>query len=67
MASCCCCCRLAAGGKLLVLYGGLSRTNTPAHDAVGKEVAVLNMETMQWDKPGWWATSGRHRIRKEQK
>mmetsp|Transcript_17491 Transcript_17491/g.44035 ORF Transcript_17491/g.44035 Transcript_17491/m.44035 type:complete len:628 (-) Transcript_17491:2367-4250(-) len=41
-----------AGGKLLVLHGGLSRTASPAHDGVGREVAVLNLETMQWDRPG---------------
>ncbi|KAL6758234.1 hypothetical protein V8C86DRAFT_2601400 [Haematococcus lacustris] len=41
-----------ASGKLLVLYGGTSRSSTPAHDAVGREVVVLNLETMMWDKPG---------------
>jgi hypothetical protein len=46
---CCLCC---AGGKLLVLYGGISRSPNPTHETVGREVAVLNMETMLWDKPG---------------
>lgn len=42
-----------AGGKLLVLYGGVSRNGTTTgHDAVGREVGVLNLETMLWDKPG---------------
>jgi hypothetical protein len=41
-----------AGGKLLVLYGGMSRAPNSTHDAVAREVAVLNMETMTWDKPG---------------
>lgn len=41
---------LLPGGKLLVLYGGMSRgSNT---DGVGREVAVLNAETMHWERPG---------------
>jgi hypothetical protein len=46
-----------AGGKLLVLYGGISRSPNPSHETVGREVAVLNMETMLWDKPGMWYLS----------
>ena len=41
-----------SGGKLLVMHGGICRTNSPAHDGVGREVAVLNVDTMMWDKPG---------------
>jgi len=38
-------------GKLLVMYGGMSKSTAPQHEAVGKEVAVLNIDTMQWEKP----------------
>lgn len=38
-----------AGGKLLVLFGGVSKS--PATDTIGCEVAVLNADTNVWDKP----------------
>ncbi len=38
-----------SGGKLLVLYGGASKS--PVHESVGSEVAVLNVDTSTWDKP----------------
>lgn len=36
-------------GKLLVLCGGASKS--PAHESVGSEVAILNVDTCIWDKP----------------
>uniref|UniRef100_A0A7S3QQQ5 Fibronectin type-III domain-containing protein n=2 Tax=Dunaliella tertiolecta TaxID=3047 RepID=A0A7S3QQQ5_DUNTE len=40
-----------AGGKLLVIYGGMSRISNQTQDGLGREVAVLNVETMQWERP----------------
>ncbi len=51
---------MAAGGKLLVLHGGISHATNPTHDAVGREVAVLNIDSMTWDKPGNHAANQRH-------
>lgn len=47
------CCReyntlaATAGGKQLVLYGGHSRL----HEAVGRETAVLNLDSLAWEVP----------------
>lgn len=38
-------------GKLLMLYGGLSRSNLPTHEVTGREVAILNLDTMLWERP----------------
>lgn len=41
-----------SGGKLLVMYGGHSRSAMSAHDKdLGKEVVVLNIDSMLWEKP----------------
>jgi hypothetical protein len=42
---------MPTGGKLLVLYGGLSKSTSVVHEAAAREVAILNMETMMWDRP----------------
>lgn len=38
-------------GKQLVLYGGQSRVGGAASDAMGKEVALLNVDTATWERP----------------
>lgn len=44
-----------AGGKAVVLYGGMSR----GHEDIGREVSILNTDTMQWDKPSSASVSQR--------
>jgi hypothetical protein len=51
---------MCTGGKLIVLYGGLSRAAQQggvSHDITGREVAVLNLETMSWDRPSEWRSA----------
>ncbi|KXZ54835.1 hypothetical protein GPECTOR_4g907 [Gonium pectorale] len=39
-------------GKQLVLYGGASKVGGSVSEAVGREVAVLNVESGVWERPG---------------
>ncbi|MEW5307774.1 MAG: hypothetical protein WDW38_010526 [Sanguina aurantia] len=40
-----------SGGKQLLLFGGSSKSAGPAGESAGREVALLSLESMRWDRP----------------